>query len=381
MNNLPKVVLVEILKNLPYDNIINLCKTSKKCWIICKDQYFWKIKFQYTFLKYYKDELNIVDWKEYYVDHMNICYIYGNNQYGEIGIDRDVNTNILLGVKNIFCANGNTIIINNKNQLFGCGLNEQYQLGMEKKHIIQFTFIMNNVKMCSIGWKHGAIITNNDELYMVGDNLYGELCNNTTQSNKTYQLVLENVKKVECGHHSSIILRTNGYCYFYGEKHEKGILLRNDVNDIDCGWRSYGMITNIGDLYVNVNNYKYDDIDKFKFISNNIRKFSMSEYFYCYITKNDELYIRGTWTKLKIDSVCKLIDTNIKNVYCGDHHAFYIKNNGDLCAFGSNEEKQILLYKNSKWISTNHPILLDKNVKYISCGYRVSSYIKSNEII
>ncbi len=88
----------------------------------------------------------------------------------------------------IVCGNQHNIILTENNELYACGYNHYGQLGLgdnDKRNI--YTKLEHNfgkIKNIHCGDNHNIILNENNELYVCGDNYYGQLglCDNNNRN-------------------------------------------------------------------------------------------------------------------------------------------------------------------------------------------------------
>jgi len=74
MNLLPRDVIIEIMLNTDYANLINTCQTDRKVSSICHDYNFWKRKYQYDFGQPPNDK--IYSWRQLYEQQLRSKNVY-----------------------------------------------------------------------------------------------------------------------------------------------------------------------------------------------------------------------------------------------------------------------------------------------------------------
>lgn len=124
------------------------------------------------------------------------------------------------------------------------------------------------VKQVCLGYDCNAVITENGDLYMWGDNNYAQLGNASYQDVYTPEKIMENVAQVSLGERHSAAITENGDLYMWGY---------NYYGQLGDGSKKNSIIP--------------------KKIMENVAQVSLGQYYSAAITKNGELYVWG--------SVCK----------------------------------------------------------------------------
>lgn len=86
----------------------------------------------------------------------------------------------------------------------------------------------------SLGYSHSAAITENGDLYLWGDNTYGQLGNGTNEDSNIPIKIMNNVEKVSLGYFHSAAITKNGDLYLWGHNShgELGNGKRNEDSNI-----------------------------------------------------------------------------------------------------------------------------------------------------
>jgi hypothetical protein len=116
----------------------------------------------------------------------NELYACGNNEWGQLGLGDNMSQNTYtqignyLGkITNISCGENSTFILNDKNELYVCGFNELGLLGLgnyDNANI--FTKINHNfgkIKNIFGDNYHYIILTMDNQIFVCGLNVYGQL--------------------------------------------------------------------------------------------------------------------------------------------------------------------------------------------------------------
>ena len=118
-----------------------------------------------------------------------------------------------------------TIVLNNKNELFGFGCNVDGQIGCgnNSDQLIPIKIMgFNNEKIVGIscGGAHTLALTESGNVFSWGWNSLGQLgINNKTNQNIPIKVNLSNgviIKSISCGYEHSLLLSTDGEIYAFG---------------------------------------------------------------------------------------------------------------------------------------------------------------------
>ncbi len=176
----------------------------------------------------------------------------GRNNYGQLGIGTAINKayftkcandsegNEINNAITISCGKEFTMIIRNDGTVWGCGLNNNGQLGngtaTDKTIFTKCTTdsegnAITNAKIISCGQLHSMIIRDDDTVWGCGLNNYGQLGDNTTTNrdiftkcaNDSLGNEIMNILYVACGGEHTMIIKNDGTVWGCG-LNEKGQL-------------------------------------------------------------------------------------------------------------------------------------------------------------
>ena len=293
------------------------------------------------------------------LDEKGKIYGWGGNLFNKLGRKYD----ILAGIPNqiliknkiisISCGDYHSCAISEEGVLYSWGGGgESYNKGqcghgtnkdVQKPKKVEF-FIKNNLKIkkVSCGGYHTLVITDIDELYSFGKNIYGQcgygqLDNISTPKkiyfNENQNLKYENNKNViiidiKCGGEHSLFLSSNKNVYACGHGYLGQLGLGNNKNiktptivqsltnkkiiEIAAGWSHSLVLTSEGNIYSTGCN-KYGELG----IGKDFNKYNY------------------TWIK----SLSKL---NIKNISAGGHHSWCLIDSNNPIKEGNNNPEPLL---------------------------------------
>jgi alpha-tubulin suppressor-like RCC1 family protein len=155
-------------------------------------------------------------------------WAWGNNEFGQLGIGGNTSTSTpvevegaLLGLDVVAIAAGDRHSLaltaeNGTTTVWAWGNNDFGQLGIGGTNgtstPAQVLNLPNDVIAIAAGAFHSLALTSNGDIYAWGDNAYGQLGNNTTDSELTPVLISSplNVKRIAAGTEASLALTDNG---------------------------------------------------------------------------------------------------------------------------------------------------------------------------
>ncbi len=254
----------------------------------------------------------------------------------------------------------------------------------------------------SLGEYHSGTITENGDLYMWGDNTYGQLGDGTTTKRLTQTKAMNNVKAVSLGGHQSGAITENGDLYMWGLNNYGQIgdgtttdrytptKIMSNVKAVSLDDYQGGAITENGDLYMWGENY-YGQLgdgtttDRYTTtkIMSNVKTVSLGGSHSAAITENGDLYMWGNNGYGQLGDgttdphyIPEKIMSNVKAVSLGDWHSGAITENGDLYMWGWNLHGA--LGAGTKTTSRHIPTKIMSNVKAVSLGDYRSGAITEN---
>lgn len=305
----------------------------------------------------------------------------GWNQYGQLGLNNNnttyktftqVTNNINNDVKQVACGGNFTFIIKNDGSLWCCGKNSNGQLGLndttQRYTFTQVTTNINNdIKQIACGTEHVYVLKNDGSIWSCGYNGNGQLGLGDTTTRKTFTQVTTNINN-------------DAKQIACGSSHS--FILKNDGTLWSCGLNGNGRL-GLGDA-TNRNTFTQVTTN----INNDAKQIACG-YHHTFILKNDgsawgcglntygQLGLgddtqRNTFTKVTTN-----INNDVKQIACGDNHTFVLKNDGTVWACGYNGAGQLGLNNNTTK-STFTKINANTNVKQIACGYTYTYILKND---
>ena len=259
---LPPEILQESLLNLDYDNIKRLCSTNKEYMDICKYDGFWRAKFihDYGFNPIIKELTKSLE--EIYL-YQNSVWSFGENEDGQLGLNDNIKRNRPTKIPTIFedslsesggvalaksVSSGmyHTVIIDMNNIVWSFGSNRYGQLGLggntNRNRPTKITVDSHSesgltihsgitAKFVSCGGLHTVIIDMNNEIWVFGDNFYGQLgLGDNTERNKPTKISGIFAKFVSCGDNYTVIIDMNNEVWSFGSNMHSELGLGDIIN-------------------------------------------------------------------------------------------------------------------------------------------------------
>lgn len=196
------------------------------------------------------------------------------------------------------------------------------------------------------------ILKDNGELFVFGNNGFGQLGSNNTSGKNIPHLLMSdsNIRQIACGPYNSMILKSNGEVLVFGDNTYGQLGLGNYdlitvptiliqdplIYQIACGGIFSMILKNNGNLFA---------IGFGPFQKNQIKKYP--------------------------SPVLLLSNPNIKSVACGQDHSLILMNNGEIYGLGDTRYGKLGKY-NKRIFSKPKLITRINNVNEISCGWENS---------
>ena len=222
------------------------------------------------------------------------------------------------------------------------------------------------VAQVSIGYSHSAAVMKNGDLYMWGDNYYGEIGNGVTASSvKSPKLIMRNVKTVFCGYHVTAAVTEGGQLYTWG--YARNGALGNGISSYESYPMPQKILDNIENVYVSkMSTYSEEYVSNMAAVDINGN---------LYVWGPGQDYQLGTGSTGNI-STPKKIMTNIKSASIGAGHGAAVTRDGRLYMWGSNEYGQL---GNGTKTTEQTPKLIAGNVDKVSLSGFVTMVLTKDE--
>jgi alpha-tubulin suppressor-like RCC1 family protein len=176
----------------------------------------------------------------------NELFVCGYNYSGQLGLGNNLSRNTFVKlnhnfgiIKNVYCGHDFNYILNMNNELFVCGSNKEGQLGLGGiRKIDKYVQLKHNfglIKNIFCGGYYVIILNMDNELFVCGDNFYYQLgLGDKTNKNINEYVKLEHkfgiIKNICCGSHHNIILNMKNELFICGGNY-CGQLGLGDIED------------------------------------------------------------------------------------------------------------------------------------------------------
>ncbi len=210
-------------------------------------------------------------------------------------------------------------------------------------------------------------VSNDHDLYVWGDNTYGQFGNGNTESSNIPVKVLEGVDQVCFGSSHTAALKSDGTLWTWGtntngelgqgdtEDHFTPVKVLDDVVSFNAKGSNTGAVTSDGSLYVwgdnfygQVGNGSTDDVLVPVKVLDNVRQVNLGYYHTgavktngdCYVWGDNEFGQVGNGTTTDVLTPTKIID-NVNQIALGMDHTGVIRTDGTYWAWGENQLGQL----------------------------------------
>lgn len=293
----------------------------------------------------------------FYIIGKNTRKLAGRKTYVDRPLHREYK------IKEIYCGKYHAFLYLRNNSLYGCGLNDHNQLGLD---VINYTTensarkIKDNIMLKKIvcGLNHSVLWCENDEIIGFGSDDSGQLA--FTKHNKS-DLVDKNIKDILCGDNFTLI-HVDNKLYYYGKKCDAPY------------W----------------DNHRYEP--RFVLADGNIKDVVCSENHILILYENNSVWSCGSnqYGKLGLGldpTTCVTkpakidVDLDVNKIMCNDTSSFIHTTFGELYIYGlnnfPNNQSPVLTKTNIKSINGNivNPINLNIKRMYIRLGQYNKSII------
>lgn len=400
---LPDELLKLLLDILDGDELINLCKSSKRLHRLCSNTGFWVDKIMAI------QSMNLTDSSvsqliSIYrrITKFGKLYTSGNNVDGQLGVgDNKIRytptlvPNLL--VSQVSCGSTHTAVVTPRGEIYTFGSNLYNQLGLhdvfQEKRTPTKIPGFNNVLQVSCGLHHTAFVTIEGYIYTFGSNSSGQLGlgDQYLRSTPTRIEGFNNIIQVSCGGYHTAMITNTEQLYVFG-LNMRGSLGLNDtvirdipvlvpgfdnVEQVSCGFSHTAFVTNRGQVYVCGDNEDgqlgLGDTSP-RFTPTPIRGLSpviqvscglrntiiLTKDGYCYLAGDNSGALLG-YKRVKFTS-----PTTIQQVSCGHDHFGFLTKSGSIYTFGVGSNGQLGLGHDKR--ETNPTKIPNMNAIQVSVG-------------
>ena len=262
-----------------------------------------------------------------------------------------------------------SLILKNDGTLWSTGYNGGGQLGLgdttNRNTFTEITTNTNDVKSIYCGWYHTFILKNDGTLWGCGYNNFGQLGLGDTTNRTTFTQIATNTDDIK-----------SVYCGGYYT-----IILKNDGTLWGCGRNIYGEL-GLGDT---TNRTTFTQITT---NTNDIKEIYCGDH-HTFILKNDgtlwgcgwnyfgELGLGDTTSRTTFTKITTNTD-DVKSVCCGANHTIMLKNDGTLWGCGSNNVSQLGLGDSNNRTTFTQITTNTIDIKSVYCGGNHTFILKND---
>ena len=272
-------------------------------------------------------------------------FICGKNVNGRLGTGNNVSIILPISIQNItkiqkiYAGNVNTFFITKEGAVYASGENSQGQLGignLDNQFVpIPIPFFKDiPISKVAAGWYHTLFLTTSGDVYVCGDNKYGQLANGTNVS--IYSPIKLDLKcsDIAAGQGHSVFLTTDEKVY-------------------TAGWNWYGQLGNNITRNSNIP-VLFDTTDKitkvYAGMSHTLLLNDTGKVYVCGDNTKGQIALSHTITNQRAFTLLKNLppDDKIVDVSAGQTHTLFLTNKGHVYSVGLNELGQQFVAKNKK---------------------------------
>jgi alpha-tubulin suppressor-like RCC1 family protein/uncharacterized protein YjdB len=273
----------------------------------------------------------------------NTVYGTGLSNFGQLGMNNKDNLSFLTyittlpfgkTIQNIYCGSFHTIFLMNDNTVFACGNNQNGQLGLdntnETLYITSVTIPIGKIiKNIVCGNNFTIFLMSDNTVYATGSNEYGQLGLPGTSNRLSLSLVTipsnKNVKNIYCGNLYTMYLMTDNTVFYTG------------LNSIFGVSTSY--VSSLTSVSIPVGKTVKDIVCGLHCM------FLMSDNTVYGLGSNSsgQLGFLGNFSSRSILTYVDILPTNkiVKNIYCGSNHTMFLTSDNTIYSVGLNNSGQL----------------------------------------
>eukprot|EP01091_Cochliopodium_minus_P009189 TRINITY_DN2200_c0_g1_i1.p1 TRINITY_DN2200_c0_g1~~TRINITY_DN2200_c0_g1_i1.p1 ORF type:complete len:351 (+),score=58.48 TRINITY_DN2200_c0_g1_i1:68-1120(+) len=275
-------------------------------------------------------------------------------------------------IKLISCGESQSLILKRNGDLYGCGDNDRWQLGLGDANITKWSLIVNDITIKKVlcGEEFTIYLTSDGRIMGCGSNIYGQLGIENTHSLKTPTLIMKNtkIKDIFVGFAHTFVLMDDGDLFGFGGNgfgqlsldpsirktfSPKLIMKDKNIINICCGYNHTIILKKGGRVYSfgqNTDGQCGVESEEFKIYTPKlvvtdpeIKNIYCGAWHSMYYTNKGDLYIWGrNFPGEKIRTPILLLnDPDISKICCSKDFTLLLKNNGEVLGFGNNKQGQV----------------------------------------
>ena len=270
-------------------------------------------------------------------------------------------------IKKLFSGNVNTFFLTQNGLLYATGENSKGQLGIgnldNQFSPVSIPFFKSmQIKKVTAGWYHTIFLTTTGDVYVCGDNTYGQLGNGTNvATNIPIKLDLK-CSDIAAGQGHSVFLTTDNKVY-------------------TAGWNWYGQLGNNTKgnsnkpFLINTDNNIIHKV--YAGMSYTLLLNSSGKVFGCGDNTNGQIGLSRDIVNQR--SFKQIQEVNeITDISTGQSHTFFMTNKNDMYAVGLNEKGQLGIGHNNTIYKPEKVAFFNKNIWKIAAGANHSLFITND---
>lgn len=309
-----------------------------------------------------------------------------------------------------------TAFVDSRDRLWLCGQNNYGQCGTGRKgnNVFSSRRILENVVDVQLGFYFGTALDADGNVYAWGRNEYGSVgvgSESTKTVTKPTKIKLGDVVELAAGDEHALAMISDGSLYAWGRNQRgqlgngstkngyspKKISTPGEVMSFTAGDYNTALILTDGTLWMCGDNsrgqlgLKASDKPVTSFVQlplQNVAQVSVGDYHVVALTEDGKVYTWGSneygqlgnWQLDDKESQPQLLVKmdNVRAVNAGDYHTFVLCHNGDLYAFGRNDNGQL---GNGETANAYQPQLVQTDVREMDTGYAHTVVVKNDGTI
>lgn len=302
----------------------------------------------------------------------------GKNLNGRLGTGNETSiiTPISLentfNVRSVFAGNVNTFFITTDGVVYGTGENSQGQLGIgnldDQFAPVPIPFFKSiPIKKVAPGWYHTIFLATSGDVYVCGDNKYGQLGNGTNVA--TYVPIALTYLRED----SATKLTFKCADIAAGQGHS--VFVRTDNRLYTAGWNWYGQLgkgnTRNSNIPIHVGGCK----TAYAGMTSTIVLNHSHHIYVCGDNTKGQLGIPQTITNQRSWHRLTTLPPDIKDICTGQSHTFFLTSKGDIYGVGLNEKGQLGTGHNNNIYKAEKLTFFKENVSKIAAGANHSLFI------
>ena len=274
----------------------------------------------------------------------------------------------LRSVSNIVCSTDFTVCINHDKNVVSFGISDDGAHGHEKSNVFPPKIIplLNNIKLLSVGEYHCGCLDNDGNVFMFGNNEYGQLGigdEDLSHTSVPQKVDLPPCKDVSCGFEFTMCLSETGEVYSFG-RNKNGEL---GIGNTEESYYSPQLISSLKDVeFIESGGYH----TFCKTLNNEVFCWGDNKYGQLGLENRD---------KQNTPILCSsLSNEEVVDIKCGNLFTIVLTSNGDVFSCGNNYKGQLGRITDDSYSSVFQKIENLPEITRIECGDHHPMYIDIN---